>query len=438
MITFDNILPEVAKILRSHADALAKIDSVVVNRDLGGRVRLIVDERLGAEPGIAETLATIAREFEKHLGSHAYPAERALLWERDMSVARQGATLFSFEEEEFEGVKFYVADRLATESNWISISPVTKGVPRIVFFSIKGGVGRSTALAVTAWSLAQQGKRVLVLDLDLESPGLSSSLLPEDRRPTYGIADWLVEDLVDNTDGVFADMTAMSSLSHDGEIFVVPAHGRDPGEYVAKLGRVWMPKVSADGARESWSQRLLRLVEALEKRWTPDVVLIDSRAGIDEVASACITSLGATAVLLFAIDGDQTWSGYRILLQHWRTWGKVPMIRERLQHVAAMVPELDAAVYIKAVREHAWDLFSDELYDEVPADSPVVEGLWSFDEPDESAPHYPLPIRWHRGFAALVSLHERLPRLDEEQIRQVFGTFLEAIDRLADSGREES
>ena len=95
---------------------------------------------------------------------------------------------------------------------------------------------------------------MLVLDLDLESPGLSSSLLPEDRRPTFGIADWLVEDLVDNGDTVFKDMVATSALSHNGEIFVVPAHGVKAGEYVAKLGRVWMPKVSSDGNRELWSK----------------------------------------------------------------------------------------------------------------------------------------------------------------------------------------
>ena len=81
----------------------------------------------------------------------------------------------------------------------------------IVFFSIKGGVGRSTALAATAWSLAQEGKRVLVLDLDLESPGLSSALLPSERQPMYGIIDWLIEDLVDNGDVVFESMVATSN-----------------------------------------------------------------------------------------------------------------------------------------------------------------------------------------------------------------------------------
>lgn len=69
------------------------------------------------------------------------------------------------------------------------------------------------------------------------------------------------------------------------------------------------------------------------------VILLDSRAGIDEVASSCVTDLGAKLVLLFAIDSEQTWSGYRILFQHWRTSGVVQAIRERLQMVGAVIPE---------------------------------------------------------------------------------------------------
>ncbi|TKK89312.1 tetratricopeptide repeat protein [Herbidospora galbida] len=42
----------------------------------------------------------------------------------------------------------------------------------ITFYSYKGGTGRTMALANTAWVLAANGKRVLVVDWDLESPGL--------------------------------------------------------------------------------------------------------------------------------------------------------------------------------------------------------------------------------------------------------------------------
>lgn len=423
MTTFDQILPRVTEVLRAHAAALPAIGRLFVNRDLNGRVRLVVNASAQADAVAMQALDAIARGLQEQLGPHAFPAESAVLFEDDMDSVCAGAT--SFPLEGIEDVQ--VIDRLATEGNWAAIAPESTGAPRIVFFSIKGGVGRSTALAASAWALAQAGQRVLVLDLDLESPGLSSALLPEERRPTYGIADWLVEDLVDNGEAVFEALIATSTLSHDGEIYVIPAHGRDPGEYVAKLGRVWMPKVSDDGTRETWSQRLSRLIDALEARWQPDVILIDSRAGIDEVASACVTSLGAQLVLLFAIDGDQTWTGYRVLFQHWLRAGVAQDIRNRLQLVGAMIPDDEGrASYFDALRESAWSAFVEALYDEVPAGESTA-GHFSFDEMDESAPHYPWPIRWNRGFAALRSLHTRLQGIDMDEVRAVFGPLIDGL-----------
>ncbi len=52
--------------------------------------------------------------------------------------------------------------------------------PRLVFHGIKGGVGRSTAIAMLAYHLAKKGKNVLLIDFDLESPGLSGLMLPPD------------------------------------------------------------------------------------------------------------------------------------------------------------------------------------------------------------------------------------------------------------------
>jgi hypothetical protein len=433
MITFDEILPLLEKIFQQHQDNIASIKPVLVNRDLNGRVRLIVDEKLLENVSATKTLVSIAQELEKELGAHAFPVQQAILYESDLiSSIHLDSTL------QIEGIDdVYVKDRLATEGDWSTISPQSTVVPRVVFFSIKGGVGRSTALAATAWALAESGKRVLVLDLDLESPGLSSSLLPEDRRPTYGIVDWLVEDLVNNESAVFENMVATSELSHNGEILVVPAHGAKAGEYIAKLGRVWMPKVGKDGIQESWTRRLSRMLRQLESRWSPDVVLIDSRSGIDEISSACLTDLSATTILLFAIDGDQTWSGYNILFRHWRMSGVVRQIRERLQVVGAMVPEIGSEEYLEELLERAWDSFSEELYDEVPAGAIASEDeVWSFDQADVSAPHYPWPIRWNRGFAALKSLFGRLSEVDSDEVQTIFGHLVNGLSPSIESKRD--
>ncbi|MFC7421048.1 KGGVGR-motif variant AAA ATPase [Iodobacter arcticus] len=431
MSTFDEILPAIKEILQAQTENLQKLGAIVINRDLNGRVRLVVNESIRDDTEANHALNSIVLELHTRLGAHSFPPERMVLFEADVHTVIQNAPHFKLEG--FDAVT--IVDRLTTDTDWANIEPIAAGAPRIVFFSIKGGVGRSTALAVSAWSQAQQGKRVLVLDLDLESPGLSSSLLPEERRPQFGIADWLVEDLVDNGASVFSGMYATSNLSHDGEIYVVPAHGRDPGEYVAKLGRVWMSKVGPDGVRESWSKRLNRLLNDLEQHLHPDVILIDSRAGIDEVASACVTDLGACGVLLFAIDGEQTWSGYRILFRHWHRAGVARGIRERLQMVGAMIPELNGAEYFEGLRERAWNTFTETLYDEIPAGETTGE-RFSFDESDEAAPHYPWPVKWHRGFAALRSVHTRFQNVDPHEITAIFGHLVDGIDAIAASEGE--
>src|SRR5579859_4391068 len=48
----------------------------------------------------------------------------------------------------------------------------------VTFYSFKGGTGRTMALANVAWILASNGLKVLVVDWDLDSPGLHKYLHP--------------------------------------------------------------------------------------------------------------------------------------------------------------------------------------------------------------------------------------------------------------------
>lgn len=427
MMEFDYILFSIREILTDYQEEVKTVGPMIINRDLNGRVRLVLEEKPERQTEVEKAATAIAEAMYERLGPHGFSAEQTVLFESSLDRVKQGALHFPLG----SVGDVTVVDRLATETHWTPIAPISPGPPCIVFFSIKGGVGRSTASAVAAWSLAQSGKRVMVLDLDLESPGISSSLLPDEKRPTHGITDWLVEDLVGNGPAVFESMVALSDLSHDGEIRVVPAHGKVPGEYISKLGRVWMPKMDEKGLREPWSGRLNRLLGELEARWKPDVVLIDSRAGIDEVASACITDLGAKTVLLFAIDGDQTWSGYNILFDHWNLTGVAREIRERLQLVGAMIPELNEREYFEGLRERSWTSFAKHLYDEVPGGEQVDTDYFNFDLADETAPHFPWSIRWHRGFAALQSIHSRLQGIDKDEVKAIFGPFLNGVHEIA-------
>src|SRR5262245_25984143 len=61
------------------------------------------------------------------------------------------------------------------------------------FYSYKGGVGRSLAMAWVAQVFAERGLRVLVVDFDLEAPGLERYFFDGDeaklRRGHCGLID---------------------------------------------------------------------------------------------------------------------------------------------------------------------------------------------------------------------------------------------------------
>jgi hypothetical protein len=440
-VTFKDILPITLDILNTHRTSLGALgNTLVINRDLTGRVRYIVEEACHAdEPDTAagRLISHIAYETSARLGKHAYPADRMVLTEPDLGPILDSAPHRHVQT--IGNVNVMVVDRTAMDADWSAFTP-TIHPHRIVWYSMKGGVGRSTALAVAAWKLAEDGKRVMVVDLDLESPGLSSSLLPQAKRPAFGVADWLVEDLVDNSPSLLPDMVAMSDLSRNGEILVVPAHGADTEAYIDLLGRAWMPKTQpGTGEREPWSSRLARMLDDLESRYQPDIVLLDSRAGIDEIACTCITSLGAGLVLLFAVEGDQTWTGYSMVFSHWNKTGAAKEIRKRLQIVAAMTPDTDdRKTYLERLAEHSWTLFNEKLYDEIP---PIAISTPS-EEPDEQneppsfsyaledpdGPHRPWEIRWHRSFAAVQSMYTKLDQLDKKDVDAFYGDLMQHLE----------
>ena len=445
-ITFDRILSDLAALLQSQWSAVKPYLPLLVNRDLNGRVRIILDEKHEQDQGGEDTpLRHLAAAIHQRLTPHTTPTpERFWLFEDgfedDFDAAKNSSETFPLRDSAGEIIPdVFVVDRLASEATWSNIkAQASRGddIPRVVFYGMKGGVGRSTAVAACAFALARTGQRVLVLDLDLESPGLSASLLPPDRQPAFGITDWLVEDLVNNGDAVSGALSALCPLAgaNDGEIRVVPAHGREPGEYLSKLDRIWMPKFVDDGRQQVWSERLERLIQELEQEHKPDVVLMDSRAGLDEVASACITDLGANRIYLFALDSYQTWSAYRLLFQHWQQHGGARRIRDRLQIVGALIPTWHDKVpeTISTLCEHAYDLFLETLYDEVlaPSEEPDhatrdgLDSVFSFDLEDRNAPHNPRRVRWDQNFAAIQSFYDRLDGMDSRLVDLVYDELI--------------
>lgn len=297
------------------------------------------------------------------------------------------------------GTSYVLLDRRVAGDAWLSPpSEESKTVTRIAFYGLKGGVGRSTALAVCAADLASTGLNVLVLDLDLEAPGLESVLLREDRMPDFGVLDWLAAATAGlNASELVPDMVGGSPFtSGSGLVDVVPVAGRltlgRPETFLSKLARAYTPGApSGEFLHKSFADKVEVLIRQLSERRRYDVILLDVRAGLHETSAASILGLGAN-VLLFGTNSMHTFSGYAILLatvrQAMESWVGVPDLRDRFKmvHGRASASATGRSLFLSS----SWQLWLDHLYDAVGDE--LDSDAFSFDLDDVSAPHYPLTI----------------------------------------------
>src|SRR5688572_9648880 len=101
----------------------------------------------------------------------------------------------------------------------------------VTFYSFKGGVGRSMALANVAHELLSRGKRVLLVDFDLEAPGLDTLARSSTRATTPGVVEYVNDYLRSDESPEAAKYLYESDTgTHStGKLWVMPAGARDAG-----------------------------------------------------------------------------------------------------------------------------------------------------------------------------------------------------------------
>lgn len=433
-IFFNDALKATADLLAGESFPQGIVPLVI--RDIYGRIRIAL--QTGKKGKHQEIVSRLEASIEK-LAAFAGGDGKGVLFEDDFfdpdSVFQNPDILDVYLPGSETPIR--LLDRQIVGQDWLRPANVSTegGTPRLVFFGLKGGVGRSSALVMLAHDLARSGKRVLLIDFDLESPGLSGLLLPPDRLTDFGMVDWFIEDAVGQGDAVLDRMISVSPLSEytQGEIRVAAAMGLVENFYLAKLSRVYAD-VARQGHVERFSQRAGRLVAALETREKPDVILIDSRAGLHDLAAVSIVGL-ATVALMFAVDSAQTWQGYRLLFSHWQGHPAVlQAVRDRLVMVEALFPELDQAARADRFLENAYTLFSETIYEQIEPGQKSDPDVFNFDMNDMAAPHYPLRIKWNNRFQEFDPLLLPKALLTEADIAATFGEFMEGVKRLIEGG----
>lgn len=188
----------------------------------------------------------------------------------------------------------------------------------VTFYSYKGGVGRSLALANVAAELAQRGKSVLVVDFDLEAPGVTSFDFGGDNInavETPGLIDFIASWLEYGRSPNAQDFVHVcQSRNEKGGAISIMSAGKVDESYGSRLSQI-------DFSDLYENHRGFLLFEDLRAQWKTlgfDYVLIDSRTGHTDVAGVCTRQLPDLVVFVFW-PNDQNLHGLMLISQEMKT-----------------------------------------------------------------------------------------------------------------------
>lgn len=192
----------------------------------------------------------------------------------------------------------------------------------ITFYSFKGGTGRSMALSNVAVLLSRQTSgRILMLDWDLEAPGLEDYFRPflPDLDGKAGILDWVETaqkalPKIPYREASTPELTALNQHFEQIESLQIPISlsGSTAQLFLLRSGnreKNYASRIS----RFSWSKLYNKIPEFFPEfaRWLSkryDYILIDSRTGHSDTGGICTVSMPDKLVLVFT-PNEQSLSG---------------------------------------------------------------------------------------------------------------------------------
>lgn len=183
----------------------------------------------------------------------------------------------------------------------------------ITFYSYKGGVGRSMALANIAVLMARRGLKVLVVDWDLEAPGLERyfSYFEQSAKPG-GLLPFFTE--VAEHFGSNSPLPRYQNhiwkidVGEKSSLSLIPS-GRDShAHYATMLDQFDWRRFFSDGGGD--------FIERLRDEWRKDYdfVLVDSRTGMSDIGGICTIQIPDVLVAMFTAN-EQSMLGVRDIIQ---------------------------------------------------------------------------------------------------------------------------
>ena len=318
--------------------------------------------------------------------------------------------------------RIWVIEKFLTNSYWNS-SENKRSKHRnlkaelISFYSFKGGVGRTTTMVMAAIELAKRGKQVVMVDFDLEAPGISS-LFPEESMSKYGVLDFFLENAVTSDDiNIDEYVYTVSDYCHvnqaGGELYVVPAYGQvckdDEELYRKNLMRFNLDIPEYLEEKTPIDELLMKIDGFLH----PDYIFIDTRSGLHQIGGITLARYSDMSVLFF-FGSKQNVDGMGMVIPALKKCG-TPFT---LVNCKIPANEDVALIEKKIYLEGAYNALA-------MCDDQYRDGLILID--DETAEHYPVDISYSETLEVINNIEQLMKGYNEQK-----ANYKELMDIIQD------
>ncbi|MEM9272732.1 MAG: TIR domain-containing protein [Cyanobacteria bacterium P01_F01_bin.143] len=242
------------------------------------------------------------------------------------------------------------------------MTKVTEGTI-ITFYSYKGGVGRTLALANVGALLSRWGYRVLCIDWDLEAPGLhlyfqkwmSSSSFSEQQ----GLAE-LIQAYINGEKIDWQSFVTQIELPNSQHPLFLMIAGSQNNSYIER-----MQTLQWDELYET--KQLGNFLETLRNEWKAefDFILIDSRTGVTDSGGICTVQMPDYLCLLFTANKQSLYGAVNIVHRARQTRNHLPFDRGKLW-VLPVATRFEARIEYELAQEwlSTFDKVLSPLYEE--------------------------------------------------------------------------
>ncbi|MFN7938652.1 MAG: AAA family ATPase [Bryobacteraceae bacterium] len=183
-----------------------------------------------------------------------------------------------------------------------SPSPLPNNAPPVfAFHSFKGGVGRTLHALALAQTVASRKSRVLLIDADLEAPGITWLLETRLPYPPISFADLLALVHSDPDPAAKQSLKLVASRLQDSlqnGMYVLPAFRSTRMMQLLDI----RPEHLLKGSDTPF--RLLNLISELGRMLGVVAVVVDLRAGLSELSSGLLLDPRASRVLVTTLSGQ--------------------------------------------------------------------------------------------------------------------------------------